>query len=482
MSDPIEDRLNDFDPGGPVNPISAAEVRRRGDRMRRRNTAFAVVGAAAAVVLIATPIAVLAGGSDDRDTDPAGPPTSTPSSAPSSAPNSASAGLSDDDLLTATDLPPVEGFTDWKEHPGAPGRTLGCQSESWEALGAGDSVARDFGSHIPPGPANNSGSTDDTAVVRTAVLQFADADAAATAYATVETLISRCPDGIAGQDSSSIGVTQPTGGGTRVTRGWVYAAPEFCPEGCDAAWFERMGVAQVDDRLVLVSTVRLGGPLEPDGLDAEMNQVFGAAVERAQPGGDAGSSPSQPSDPGSAAGVTSIPSDFPIDQGIEAALGDGGEKSGPSADADGVTYPDGFCTTWPPEGSTDRLAVTVTGPEYLQARELLTFSSADEASAAVDVLRGAVVDCEQIQADDPANDITFQLLPDDTGRNSATFAHTYAQGTGGSIYQVTQIGDAVLATVDSSEWTVDTIQRGADELSTRNAPLYDEMCGFTGTC
>lgn len=284
MSDPIEERLDHFDPGRPVTPMNPAEVRRRGDRRRRRDIALATVGATVAVVLIATPIALFSGGEDDQSLDPANPvPTPTASSGLAS--------LSDVNLLSAADLPSVKGFTDWKAHPGTPGRTLGCESESWVTLGADDSVTRDFGSHIPPGPANNSGSTDDTAVVRTAVLQFADGDAAASAYGTVETLISECPDGIAGQDAVSIGATQLTGAGAQVTRGWVYSAPAFCPEGCDAAWFERMGVAQVGDRLVLVSTVRLGGPLEPDGLDAEMNQVFGAVIDRAQPGDDGASPP-----------------------------------------------------------------------------------------------------------------------------------------------------------------------------------------------
>jgi hypothetical protein len=59
MPDPIEELENFNQQGLHVNPLPASEVRRRGDRMRRRNTALATVGAgAAAVVLIATPLAV----------------------------------------------------------------------------------------------------------------------------------------------------------------------------------------------------------------------------------------------------------------------------------------------------------------------------------------------------------------------------------------------------------------------------------------
>ena len=60
MPDPIEE-LSNFDPRSPVNPMPAAEVRRRGDRLRRRNTARVVGGAVAAVVLVAVPVAVLCG-------------------------------------------------------------------------------------------------------------------------------------------------------------------------------------------------------------------------------------------------------------------------------------------------------------------------------------------------------------------------------------------------------------------------------------
>jgi len=77
MSDPI-DRLENFNREGlPVTPLAASEVRRLGDRMRRRRNAAAVVGAVAAVAVIATPFALLAGGSDSREPGPSEPSTVT---------------------------------------------------------------------------------------------------------------------------------------------------------------------------------------------------------------------------------------------------------------------------------------------------------------------------------------------------------------------------------------------------------------------
>ena len=76
--DPIRD-LENFSPGGPsMSPLPAREVRRRGDRMRRRRTAaLSVAGAAAVAAVIATPLA-LADGNGDAGRDP-GFTTSSPS-------------------------------------------------------------------------------------------------------------------------------------------------------------------------------------------------------------------------------------------------------------------------------------------------------------------------------------------------------------------------------------------------------------------
>src|SRR3712207_1626829 len=72
--------LNDlgrFDEGIPVNPLPASEVRRRGDRMRRRNTVLATVGGvAAAAVFIGLPVAIVANQSGD-DAQPVSPSGST---------------------------------------------------------------------------------------------------------------------------------------------------------------------------------------------------------------------------------------------------------------------------------------------------------------------------------------------------------------------------------------------------------------------
>ncbi len=80
MRDPVNELESFSTPGLPVEPLPAAEVRRRGTRRRRRNNALAAVGSLAAVVIIATPLA-LAATNDRTDTTPP-PATEAPSQSP----------------------------------------------------------------------------------------------------------------------------------------------------------------------------------------------------------------------------------------------------------------------------------------------------------------------------------------------------------------------------------------------------------------
>jgi hypothetical protein len=85
MPDPIEDLEHFIDQGLNVNPLPAAEVRRRGTRMRRRNNVVAAVAGVAAVALVAVPLGLYAAGGDGRAAEPApinpGPSRTTDASA-----------------------------------------------------------------------------------------------------------------------------------------------------------------------------------------------------------------------------------------------------------------------------------------------------------------------------------------------------------------------------------------------------------------
>ena len=76
-NDPLES-LDNFPEGLHVDSLPASEVRRRGDRMRRRNTALATVGGVvAAAVFIGTPVALMSG-NDDDSVDPPTVPADVP--------------------------------------------------------------------------------------------------------------------------------------------------------------------------------------------------------------------------------------------------------------------------------------------------------------------------------------------------------------------------------------------------------------------
>jgi hypothetical protein len=76
--------LDHFDQGLPrMDLLPASEIRRRGDRMRRRRTAaVTVAGVLAAAVAIGTPVVALSGGGDDRGVQPVEQPTPAPTEPP----------------------------------------------------------------------------------------------------------------------------------------------------------------------------------------------------------------------------------------------------------------------------------------------------------------------------------------------------------------------------------------------------------------
>jgi len=453
MPDPI-DELSNFEPGVPVNPMPAAEVRRRGDRLRRRNAALVVGGAALAVALVAIPIAVFAGGNDAGKPQPVGP------------------GLSDKVLLTTDEVPARERLTEWRESEEQEGEVLACAPGPISGLMDESSVRRDFAADIAGGPAGELPAS----VVRTAVLEFGDATSARAAYDTVLGWVLDCPgmDNV-NRDAAEWAVVID-GGGQGEWRLRVRSAPEYCGGDCDAAVFDRMGVAQFGDRVVLVSLAEVGGPLEPEGLDATMEDLFNAAITKAggeitggSSTGEISEAPEPDPDPSAL--------DFPLDQGL--ISGSEFSVEGPGPAVEGVTFPDGFCgDSWPPEAPVGRLALKQTGPEYAAWRELVTFESADEAAAAVAGLRAAVRECPTLAGDEAAN-LTFVSHDVDSGYDDATFSSTYREGLGGVVYQFVRVGHAVLATAQAGEWSPETAETGAEEINGENSQLTPLMCEYT---
>ncbi|HEY1135413.1 MAG TPA: hypothetical protein VGE77_12640 [Nocardioides sp.] len=203
-----------------------------------------------------------------------------------------------DELLTVDDLPlrgdrgEAGSFGPWEQIPNTTEPTLACQPESLTSLGAEDASYAEFTAliELPPGTTPDPALADvRDGAVNSGVLAFADDASALAAYEQVAAWIEDCDAPLGGQEvlerRDADAATQDWPGDTP-GRTWtrVLSDPAACggtaDQGCDVVRFHRMGVAVRGDRLVLVSSSELGGPLEPAGLEAAGDAVFAAAVQR----------------------------------------------------------------------------------------------------------------------------------------------------------------------------------------------------------
>ncbi|WP_300645014.1 hypothetical protein [Nocardioides sp.] len=134
--DPFETFKATMSTSGTLHPLPAHEVRRRGDRLRRRNTALAVAGGTvAALVAVGVPVALTqTGGSTDGDAGlvaTQGPSTDAVAwrvDIPADFP--LVEGLPDTNVFSGTPVEAREGY-----EPQAPGP---CRGEAWDVTGSLD--------------------------------------------------------------------------------------------------------------------------------------------------------------------------------------------------------------------------------------------------------------------------------------------------------------------------------------------------------
>lgn len=196
----------------------------------------------------------------------------TDSSDPSTTNTSTPTVLSEENLLTADRIPALPKDLRagaWKELPKQPTPTLACQGGWLRDLGATESLTREFAATSTPG-----GSDDyPLGMVRVAVLEFADTTAAGSAYATAQGWLEDCPathaeSGKPTVEQAATPVTIATSANVasvdRAHQVRTTSLPEdFCPDGCDASYFDVQTIAQIGTRLVFVSRAELAGPCAP---------------------------------------------------------------------------------------------------------------------------------------------------------------------------------------------------------------------------
>ena len=282
MSDPLEE-LSRFGAGleGGGMPLSAAEVRRRGDRIRRRRNALVAGGAAFAVAAVAVPVFALAGdGTPQSDRDRV-----------ATEPTAQTVTIGEDDLLTDAETEHIPEAVDWfatdtVEGDGqAPAHP--CARSSYAGLGAEAVLQRNF-------EMRNLLPDADKVVVETASLnetiaEFPTAVEARAAYDSVAEWILTCPDGrFPDADRVNIvpqarSVDLPGGDAIIYDISWGPVPKELDPYG-DEGFINETGIVLVDDRIAVITLTVTGQDYNflPEDGGTPMERMIPPAAERLQ--------------------------------------------------------------------------------------------------------------------------------------------------------------------------------------------------------
>jgi len=477
VPDPIRD-LEQFPTEGlAVNPLSPADVRRRGDRMRRRRHAATALAGAAAVALVVVPLAVFAGGNGERSEQP---PVATSPANPGEVPDgfpltagwpeegtdphlvgpAHDAALADDFLVCDRPLP-RPAFTDvlsaelhdvedevqfrWLTtyaDPRAARQAVAGVRAAWEAC---------------PREATVPGNTP-TAEWRHRVADVTLAGAAADSFGVGSELTTATGEGI-GRQTRYVSLRV----GRAVLSGmWWTHGSEPDPGARDA-----LVQAMAEDAAVPVAAMCTWAE-DPCSRQPEQS---------AQP------DPSEQSPGRDGDWLDEIPEGFRLLVGVD----NDPEGSTPtvSPDAAGLAAV-GLCgrEVWPAE-SVDRLAGEDPALDHHWQRELLLFPSDAEAKAAMARVRDALAGCPREPSTDPAvpdleSDLVHTSHPGDSGAEEAvTWTDAYANGAIGTrVFQFVRVGNAVTGSVVDSESNIDGVADQLPMVEDQARPLVAEMCVF----
>ncbi len=306
----------------------------------------------------------------------------------------------------------------------------------------------------------------------TAVLEFADEQAARAAYGVVADWVESCRKRLPGTRSLSSG----TSAGSGSSDGTLSTAMAFTasdPSG--STWYDHQHVGLIGSRVVLLSVGQLGTD-EFDPLDYTTGQAMLAALDQAR----------VPS--GTKAGEE-IGSDFPLVEGwpddSQAESPDGG-LDGPSRQLAPLRIT--LCdTTAPDPQHTDRLSATWRNPEDGRDRQLTTYADADRAVAAMRALVKVYQDCSE----EPANDgfvRHYEAIRSSVGGESWALVTWYeyegAPSIGRQIVHLIRVGRAILLDTTSNEGMggpgqQDEVQSAIDAQADGTAAAVAAMCRFT---
>jgi hypothetical protein len=203
------------------------------------------------------------------------------------------------------------------------------------------------------------------------------------------------------------------------------------------------------------------------GATAVLAVAVPAGLYAARDGGKAPDLPPTTNSPS----VTSIPDDFPLDR--EAYdFGAAGERQGPAAAVEVERALPCNAEPLASAAAVDRLAFVNTGEEFTDSRELLLFDDEATARGVLEETRRAVEAC----ATDDGGDLPLIWTTEDadTGADSVTFRQGVPEEMGGTTYQYTRVGSAVLTVQWRSEGGGDVAEQTAITQA-----ITPAMCVFT---
>jgi hypothetical protein len=476
-NDPIRD-LEDFNQQGlNVNPLPPAEVRRLGDRMRRRNAAFAAVGAAAATAVIVTPLAFLTNVDDHAE-----PPVTNPSV--SQTPTSGTTTNVPVNRIPA-DFPLAEGWGDVgnlsPDYEFAP-PSIDNQAQIPDGLLEACNLSPEGGD--PVDRLTTKLSSPVTMYSREIQL-FADDQEAAAYAASIRSVFERCR--AAPNSGVSIEVIDSDRGDESfaVTQGGESAGLAV------AINLIRVGNAVLVDYAVeegnhagalsTVATRKLTGPL--DALDTLVHGTSGEPPPTDPPADplDAHWLPQAPES--ELVGQGDVP-DLPLRDGLPDMTGDGGELLGPDADIEGVDrrLVCGDQILDPGNLPTGRLVASSSGPEYLEVRQVVAYADADAAVRQMTYLRQLFDACpteDAVPDDVGGNTMVWDVFEPKPGYDTVAVGQALDQGLGGQVFQFTRVGRAILALSTSGELSRPGLRSAVEPLDQTSRELAPLLCSFT---
>lgn len=368
MSDPIKD-LENFNPQGlPMDPLTPSEVRRRGDRVRRRNNGVIALGAAAAIAVVATS-GVFIDNVVDRGAEPAPP------------------GPSETRQAGSTKIP--DGF------PLAAG-VSGAQKTDTAAMSDLDYCGTTPLAGLRPSDVRSIAlSGGETSLTRT--LYVLDSpEASVTAHKGILDAAAACTDGDP-KDTGAIEVHTAGEGwpGSTVTEDFAHGASTTEPS------VEVVNVVSAGSALLVTSTYGSWSSEINAGV-ADTRQVLQPVMLAMRDFGDY-DAPEAESTGSTGTAATTVPDEFVLGAGwpddAEAEPGRNNGLQGPNRTLPDLAF-QACGEEWTEPEYADRLRADWNNVEDGRSRQLTTYDSADDAAAAV----GSLITQQQACPADPVRD------------------------------------------------------------------------------